>query len=344
MLSHRILLSGNEAIGEAAVLAGCRFYAGYPITPQNELTGYMARRLPEVGGVFIQAESELAVINMVLGASATGTLSMTTSSSPGISLMQEGISYMAGMEIPAVIVNVMRGGPGLGNIAGSQGDYFQATKGGGHGDYNLIVLAPSNIQEMFDFTQKSFYLSQKYRNPVILLADGYLGQTMEPAEVKEFKFHIDNTSWIVNGAKGREPRVIRSYYGLIDDLEKHNIHLQEKFSKMKKEVLWEENEVGDAEKILVAYGTSARICKEVVRIGREKGEKWGLFRPITLWPFPYERLEELCKKVKKVLVVEMNAGQMLEDVLIPCDKKEVDFYGRMGGALPEKEEIIRRLK
>ncbi len=345
MPSHKILLSGNEAVGEGAVLAGCRFYAGYPITPQNELTAYMARRLPEVGGVFVQAESELAAINMVMGASLAGGLAMTTSSSPGISLMQEGISYMAGMEVPAVIVNIMRGGPGLGNIAGSQGDYFQATKGGGHGDYSMIVFAPSNAQEMFDFTQKSFYLSQKYRNPVMVLADGYLGQMMEPVEIKKFEFPLQNHSWILNGAKGREPRCLKSLYLPIEDLERLNLHLQEKFKRMEKEVMWEENGTDDADEILVAYGTSARICKEVVRIGRGKGKRWGLFRPITLYPFPYEILKKIEKKCRKILVVEMSSGQMLEDVLLAVeDREKVDFYGRMGGALPEKEEIMSKLE
>ncbi|HEX68023.1 MAG TPA: 3-methyl-2-oxobutanoate dehydrogenase subunit beta, partial [bacterium] len=240
MSSNRILISGNEAVGEGAIKAGCRFYAGYPITPQNELTAYMARRLPEVGGVFIQAESELAAINMVLGASAAGARAMTTSSSPGISLMQEAISYMAGMELPAVIVNIMRGGPGLGNIAGAQGDYFQATKGGGHGDYRLIVLAPSCVQEMADFTQKAFYLAFKYKNPVMVLADGYLGQMMEPAEIKEFNFEDDSLSWRLDGAEGREPRLFRSLYLPVEDLEGLNIRLQKKYREMRREESWRE--------------------------------------------------------------------------------------------------------
>ncbi len=344
MPSRKVLLSGNEAVGEGAVLAGCRFYAGYPITPQNELTAYMARRLPEVGGVFVQAESELAAINMIMGASSAGALAMTTSSSPGISLMQEAISYMAGMEVPVVVVNVMRGGPGLGNIAGSQGDYLQATKGGGHGDYHMMVFAPSNVQEMFNFTQEAFRLSQKYRNPVMVLADGYLGQIMEPLEIKKAELPPQNQGWILDGAKAREPRLLKSLYLPSEDLEGFNLHLQDKFRRMEEEILWEGSEVEDAEKILVAYGTSARICKEVVRIGRRAGKKWGVFRPITLFPFPYQALQKIGKGCEKILVVEMSSGQMLEDVLLAVDdKNKVEFYGRMGGSLPEKEEIMKRL-
>ena len=343
MSSNRILISGNEAVGEGAIKAGCRFYAGYPITPQNELTAYMARRLPEVGGVFIQAESELAAINMVLGASAAGARAMTTSSSPGISLMQEAISYMAGMELPAVIVNIMRGGPGLGNIAGAQGDYFQATKGGGHGDYRLIVLAPSCVQEMADFTQKAFYLAFKYKNPVMVLADGYLGQMMEPAEIKEFNFEDDSLSWRLDGAEGREPRLFRSLYLPVEDLEGLNIRLQKKYREMRREESWREYYTEDAEELLVAYGTCARVCREVVRLGRKEGRKWGLFQPITLWPYPERRLKELGRKVSKVLVVEMSAGQMVEDVRRILGEEKVGFYGRMGGALPVKEEIWKKL-
>ncbi|MCD6521959.1 3-methyl-2-oxobutanoate dehydrogenase subunit VorB [Candidatus Calescamantes bacterium] len=343
MSSSRILISGNEAVGEGAIKAGCRFYAGYPITPQNELTAYMAKRLPEVGGVFIQAESELAAINMVLGASAAGARAMTTSSSPGISLMQEAISYMAGMELPAVIVNIMRGGPGLGNIAGAQGDYFQATKGGGHGDYRLIVLAPSCVQEMADFTQKAFYLAFKYKNPVMVLADGYLGQMMEPAEIKEFNFEDDSPSWRLDGAEGREPRLFRSLYLPVEDLEGLNIRLQKKYTEMRREETWREYYTEDAEALLVAYGTCARVCREVVRLGREEGRKWGLFQPITLWPYPERRLKELGRKVSKVLVVEMSSGQMVEDVRRILGEEKVGFYGRMGGALPVKEEIWKKL-
>ncbi len=342
-MPSRILISGNEAIAEAAIRAGCRFYAGYPITPQNEITAYMARRMPRVGGVFIQAESELSAINMVLGAASTGMRAMTTSSSPGISLMQEAISYMAGMEIPAVIVNVMRGGPGLGNIAGAQGDYFQAVKGGGHGDYRMIVLAPSRVQEMADFTQKAFYLAFQYRNPVMVLADGYLGQMMEPAEIRNFDFSDQSSSWRMEGAKGRDRHILRSLYLPVEDLEKVNLHLQEKFARMQKEEMWDEYETEDASRLIVAYGTCARICREIIREGRKKGMRWGLFQPYTLFPFPEKRLEELSRRVEKIVVVEMNAGQMVEDVRRIAGKEKVEFYGRMGGVLPRKEEIWKIL-
>jgi 2-oxoglutarate ferredoxin oxidoreductase subunit alpha len=341
-MENKILISGNEALGEAAVQAGCKAYFGYPITPQNELTAHMSRRMLEENRVFIQAESELAAINMVLGASASGVRTMTTSSSPGISLMQEGISYMAGDELPCVIANVARGGPGLGNIAGSQGDYFQSVKGGGHGDYNLIVIAPATVQEMFDLTFTAFDLADKYRTPVIILSDGYLGQMMEPAIIEKKKIFDVKKEWALTGAKNRKPNVINSMYLGDDALEAHNQKLQKKFQKIKKELcLVEEISVDDAEITLVAYGTTSRICKSVVKRLRAKNIKAGLIRPITLWPFPTETIKQAASHSKFLFTVEMSAGQMVEDVKLASEcKVPVYFYGRMGGGVPEEEKII----
>lgn len=343
----KILITGNEAIAEAAISAGCRFYAGYPITPQNEIPAYMSHRMPEAGGVFIQAESELAAINMVLGASAAGTRAMTSSSSPGISLKQEGISYLAGCQLPAVIVNIMRGGPGLGNIAPAQSDYFQATKGGGHGDYRCIVLAPSTVQEAVDLTGLAFDLADKYRNPVIILGDGMLGQMMEPvSNFKSRNLKSQNETWTLTGAKNRKPRIIRSLFLGEGVLEEWNNALQEKFKKMESiERRFEGFYLDDSEIILVAYGTMARIAKEAMREARAKGIKVGLIRPISLWPFPTEPFIKSSDKAKHFLVVEMSAGQMVEDVkLAVCGKTEVDFYGRTGGGIPGKEEILNQIK
>lgn len=342
-MTNKILISGNEALAEAAIQAGCKAYFGYPITPQNEITAYMSRRMPKENRVFIQAESELAAINMVLGASASGVRTMTTSSSPGISLMQEALSYMAGDELPCVIANVARGGPGLGNIAGSQSDYFQSVKGGGHGDYNLIVIAPATVQEMFDFTFTAFDLADKYRTPVIILADGYLGQMMESAKIIEKKETLHVTkNWALTGAKDRNPNVINSMYLGDGALEAHNQKLQEKFQKIKKGLcLVEEILVDDAKIILVAYGTTSRICKSVVKKLRARNIKAGLIRPITLWPFPTETIKQAASHSKFLLTVEMSAGQMVEDVKLAAEGKvPVYFYGRMGGGVPEEEKII----
>lgn len=346
-MKNKILISGNEALGEAAIQAGCKAYFGYPITPQNELTAYMSRRMHEKGRVFIQAESELAAINMVLGASASGVRTMTTSSSPGISLMQEAISYMAGDELPCVIVNVARGGPGLGNIAGSQSDYFQATKGGGHGDYNLIVIAPASAQEMFDLTFIAFNVADKYRTPTLILADGYLGQMMEPiTTTKKHKITNLKKDWALTGAKGRKPNVINSMYLGEGVLEKHNEKLKNKFQKIKKELcLAEEILTKDAEIILIAYGTSSRICRSAVKNLRAKKIKAGLIRPITLWPFPSKAVKQAASYAKFFLVVEMNTGQMVEDVKLAVGSQTpVYFYGRTGGGVPEEEEIIKNIK
>jgi len=342
-------MCGNEAIGEGAIQADCQFYAGYPITPQNELTAYMAKRMYEEKRIFIQSESELSAINMVFGASLAGARAMTSSSSPGISLKQEGISYLVGCELPAVIVNIMRGGPGLGNIAPSQADYFQATKGGGHGDYHTIVLAPSSVEEAFNLTMLAFDLADLYRNPVIVLGDGMLGQMMEPVNIematyKNKKINTDK-DWALTGCRGRKPHVIRSLFLEEGVLEEHNKKLQKKFQEIKeKEVRFEGLCLEDAEFVLIAYGTVSRICKAVMNDLREKGKKIGLIRPITLWPFPERIIKGVAQRVKGILVVEMSAGQMLEDVRLAVEGAcPVDFYGRMGGGVPTEEEISKKL-
>ena len=346
-MKNKILMCGNDACGEGAMLAGCTFYAGYPITPQNELTAYMARRMGETGGVFIQAESELAAINMVFGASAAGFRAMTSSSSPGISLKQEGISYLAGCELPCVIVNVQRGGPGLGNIAPSQADYFQAVKGGGHGDYKLIVLAPSSAQEMLDHTYLAFDLADKYRNPVFILSDGLLGQMMEPIHLPSNpQPKIPDKQWALTGCKGRRPNVIKSLILGDGALEEHNVRLQEKFSLMRQnETRAEGFYTKDSQIVVVAFGSVARIAKASVENARAKGIKAGLVRPVTLWPFPETFLRDIADRTKKLLVVEMNAGQMVEDVKLAVgNKAEVHFYGRMGGGIPSDKEILERIE
>ena len=340
-------MCGNEALAEAAIIAGCRFYAGYPITPQNEIPAYMSKRMPEVGGVFIQSESELAAINMVFGSSLTGTRAMTSSSSPGISLKQEGISYIAACELPAVIVNIMRGGPGLGGIGPSQSDYFQAVKGGGHGDYHTIVIAPASVQEMVDLTMLSFDLADKYRTPVMILGDGILGQMMEPVRLEAPGSRLKaDRDWILDGCKGRKPRFIKSLFLKERELEKLNLKLQKKYKEIKEieqrsEILYEK----DSEIMLVAYGTPSRICRSVVENLRKKGMKIGMVRPITLWPFPEKAFKKLAKNVKSFLVVEMSCGQMIEDVKLAIDcARPVHFYGRTGGEIPGEEEIIREIE
>ena len=344
--NKKVLMCGNEAAGEAAIHAGCRFYAGYPITPQNELTAYMARRMPEVGGTFIQSESELAAVSMVFGASAAGARAMTSSSSPGISLKQEGISYLVGNELPAVIVNMMRGGPGLGNIGPSQSDYFQATRGGGHGDYNMAVLAPSTVQELADLMGLAFELADKYRNPVLVLADGIIGQMMEPVEIKKSYPEPSKKDWILTGAAGRESRIIRSLFLKDGELERHNNHLQEKFRRMKEsELLYEEIMIDDAELVIVAYGTSARIAKSAVTNVRKAGINAGMIRPVTLWPFPEKSISAVSERAKNFLVVEMSAGQMIEDVRLAVEGRlPVHFYGRSGGEMPSVDEIETKIK
>ncbi|MBD3426978.1 MAG: 3-methyl-2-oxobutanoate dehydrogenase subunit VorB [Candidatus Omnitrophica bacterium] len=347
-MKKKYLSTGNEACGEGAIRAGCRFYAGYPITPQNELTAYMSKRMEEENGVFIQAESELAAINMVYGASSAGARAMTSSSSPGISLKQEGISYMAGAELPGVIINVMRGGPGLGNIAPAQGDYFQATKGGGHGDYRLLVLAPSSVQEMFDYTYRAFALADTYRNPVMILADGLLGQMMEPIEFDEGlkPSGIVDKPWAMTGAAGREAQSIKSLILTEGGLERHNKKLQNKYESMREnETTAEAYRTDEADIVIVAYGSVSRIARSCVDSLRNNSVKAGLLRPVTLWPFPRQEIERLTEEGKKILVVEMSSGQMLEDVrLAACKKDQVSFYGRMGGGVPTEEEIAQKVR
>ncbi|TRZ50173.1 3-methyl-2-oxobutanoate dehydrogenase subunit VorB [bacterium] len=345
MAKTKVLMTGNEAIAQGAIDAGCRFYAGYPITPQNELIAYMAVHLSASGGIFIQAESELAAINMVFGAAAAGERAMTSSSSPGISLKQEGISYMAGAELPGVIVNVMRGGPGLGNISPSQADYFQATRGGGHGDYRCIVLAPSTVQEAYDFMNLGFDLADKYRNPVMVLADGMLGQMAEPLKTQNSKSKTQNYKkpWALTGCKGRKPNIIRSLYLAEGALEGVNLKLQEKYRAVsEKEQRYENTHLEGAEIILVAYGSMARIARSAMRRLREKGRKIGMIRPVTLWPFPINAFSKHLTPNTKYLVVEMSYGQMVEDVRLAVDGKcAVKFFGRAGGGIPTEEEIIR---
>lgn len=339
------MVKGNEAIGEAAIRAGCRFFFGYPITPQSELPAYMARRMPEVNGCYLQAESEVAAINMVLGAAAAGVRVMTSSSSPGYSLKQEGISYMIGSQLPCVVVNVMRGGPGLGNIQPAQGDYFQMVKGGGHGDYHMVVVAPSTVQELVDLTVHAFEVADKYQNPVGILGDGLLGQTMEPVRFPAIMEDPgpDAKPWALTGAKDRAKRFITSLELSPEALEKHNDKLQAKFATMKQnEALWEEYLCDDAELVVVAYGTSARVARAAVEAARELGYKAGLFRPITVWPFPAEAMARLVDKgVKTFLDVEMSAGQMVEDVqLAVLGRARVHFYGRTGGIVPAPREVL----
>lgn len=342
----RILTKGNEALAMGAIKAGCRFYFGYPITPQNEVPEYMSRVLPGIDGEYVQAESELAAINMVMGASALGVRSMTSSSSPGISLMQESLSYMAGQELPAVVINVVRCGPGLGGIAASQSDYFQAVKGGGHGDYRLIVLAPASVQEMYDHTMLAFHLADRYRNPVMVLADAVLGQMQEPIVERDEVPPEPRKPWALTGAKGRPMRYLKSLYLKEGELEAHNKVLQEKYREIEKhEVRCEEFVTDDATLILAAFGTSARIARTAVSMARDKGIKVGLFRPVTVYPFPSKRLRSLSEKVKDFLVVEMNTGQMVEDVRLSVSgDSKVEFYGRPGGGIPTPVEILKEIE
>ncbi|MCF8260789.1 MAG: 3-methyl-2-oxobutanoate dehydrogenase subunit VorB [Melioribacteraceae bacterium] len=342
------LMKGNEALAEAAIRAGCDAYFGYPITPQSEVLEYLSREADKrTGMVVLQAESEVASINMVYGAAGTGKKVMTSSSSPGMSLMQEGISYIACAELPCLLVNVNRGGPGLGTIQPAQGDYFQSVKGGGHGDYRLIVLAPSTVQEMADFVELSFELAFKYRNPVLILTDGALGQMMEKVELKvqkERKF--EDLGWTTTGRNNGNGRVITSLHLKPDQMEEINIHLQKKYKTIEEnEVRVESKNCEDAEYIITAYGLVARICNKAAELAREKGIKVGVIRPITLFPFPKKEIKELTKNAKGILDVEMNAGQMVEDVRLAVEGKvPVEFHGRMGGIVPSPEEILEKLE
>ncbi|MEE8389677.1 MAG: 3-methyl-2-oxobutanoate dehydrogenase subunit VorB [Anaerolineae bacterium] len=342
------LLEGNAAIAEAAIRAGVEAFYGYPITPQTEVLEHFSERMPEIGRVFLQAESEVASINMVYGAACAGVRVMTSSSSPGISLMQEGISYIACSEVPVVLVNIMRGGPGLGNVQPAQGDYFQAVKTAGHGDFHMIVLAPANVQEAIDHVVLAFDLADKYRTIAMVVADGAIGQMMEPAELppmRPVRPPEERPSWALTGAQGRKPNIITSLYLGAENLEKMNLRLQAKLKEIAaNEVRWKEFETKDADLLLVAFGTMGRVCQTVVREAREQGIKVGLLRPVTLWPFPTARLTELAQQVRGMLVVEMNAGQMLEDVRLAVEGRcPVEFYGRMGGVIPLPDEILPEL-
>jgi 2-oxoglutarate ferredoxin oxidoreductase subunit alpha len=341
---EKVLMKGTDAIGEAAIQAGCRCYFGYPITPQNEIPEYMSWRMEEVGGVFLQGESEIASINMVLGASASGVRAMTSSSSPGISLKQEGLSFLAALELPAVIVNINRGGPGLGNIAPSQGDYFQATRGGGHGDYSMPVYAPASVQELYDITMKAFDVADMYRTPVMILGDGMMGQIVEPviAHDKE-NVELPPKDYILNGASGRPSRIVKSLVLDVREMEEHNWKLKRKYDLMKNTLpLYEKYKTDDAKMTIIAYGTAARIAKGAVNRARSDGLKIGLFRPITLWPFPDEAIISLTKQTKLILVFEMSTGQMIDDVRLAIEGKvDCEFYGRPGGIVPAPQEIAR---
>ncbi|GAA0116459.1 MULTISPECIES: 3-methyl-2-oxobutanoate dehydrogenase subunit VorB [Clostridium] len=349
-MADKILMKGNEAIGEAAIKAGCKCFFGYPITPQTEISAYLSRKMPKIGRVFLQAESEIAAVNMVYGAAGTGVRCMTSSSSPGISLKAEGISYIAGAELPCVIINIVRGGPGLGSIQPAQSDYFQATKGGGHGDFNMPVFAPASIQEMVDMVQEAFDVAEMYRTPVMIMGDGMIGQMMEPVQFKEREEkQLPEKTWAANGLHGRKKHnVINSLYLKAEVLEEHNKHLQEKYKTIKEnEVKYElfncdrENDL-----VLVAYGTTSRICKNVVKMAEKEGIKLGLIRPITLWPFPTEAFDKTVNSTKHgYLSVELSCGQMVEDVRLAVEgKKPVNFFGRSGGMVPTPEEILSKVK
>jgi 2-oxoglutarate ferredoxin oxidoreductase subunit alpha len=343
------LLEGNAAIAEAAIRAGVEAFYGYPITPQTEVLEHFSERLPELGRVFLQAESEVASINMVYGAACAGARVMSSSSSPGISLMQEGISYIACSEVPAVLVNIMRGGPGLGNVQPSQGDYFQAVKTAGHGDFHMIVLAPANVQEAIDLVVLAFDLADKYRTIAMVVADGAIGQMMEPAELppmQPVRPPKERPAWALTGAKGRPANINTSLFLGAEKLEEVNLRLQAKLKEIAaNEVRWKEYSTEDADLLLVAFGTVGRVCQSVVREARAKGVKVGLLRPVTLWPFPSARLAELAEQVRGMLVVEMNAGQMLEDVRLAVEGRcPVRFYGRMGGIIPLPDEILPELE
>jgi 2-oxoglutarate/2-oxoacid ferredoxin oxidoreductase subunit alpha len=343
-----MLMRGSHVVGEAAVRAGCRFYAGYPITPQNELPEYLSSRILEVGGTFIQGESEIASINMVLGAASAGMRALTSSSSPGIALKQEGISYMAGQELPGVVVNMMRGGPGLGNIAPSGADYFQATRGGGNGDYRTPVLAPAGCQELADMTFVAFDLADKYRTPVMILGDGLMGQVMEPVVFPD-PIDVDKLprkEWALTGCKGREPRALFSMLLNVNILYQHNLHLQEKYDEITaKEQRWETILTDDADLLVVAYGSPARIAESAIEELRAEGIAAGLFRPITLWPYPMIPLRNLAAKIGKVAVFEFSMGQMLEDVILSVgDRAEIYFHGVPGGIVPTPSDVAQFLR
>ncbi len=346
-MADKVLMKGNEALAEAAIQAGCRHFFGYPITPQTELAAYMAKRMPKIGGTYLQAESEVAAINMVYGAASAGVRAMTSSSSPGISLKSEGISYLAGADLPCLIINVQRGGPGLGGIQPSQADYWQATKANGHGDFQILVFAPSTVQEMVDLVAGAFDLADKYRMPAMILADGMLGQMMEPVEIKETNVELPEKTWATNGHKNsRKKNVINSLYIQPDELEKLIIERYKKYDEIKAEHQMAESYMTeDADIVVVAYGASSRVARSAVNSAREMGIKAGLVRPITLWPFPEKAVDAVCNTAKHILTVEMSMGQMVDDVkLIANGRVPVSFFGRTGGIIPTPKEILEQIK
>ena len=352
-MSEKVLMKGNEAIAEAAILAGCRHYFGYPITPQTEVAAYMAKKMPKIGGTFLQAESEIAAINMVYGVASTGKRAMTSSSSPGIALKCEGISYLAGADLPALIVNVQRGGPGLGGIQPSQSDYFLATRGPGHGDFRVLVFAPASVQEMADLTGKAFELAEKYRMPSMLLADGTMGQMMEPVILPDPVEKVEEKPWAVTGTNcARKHNVINSLYLLPEELERFNFERFERYAVIVLDTvsfsvrpLWESFQMEDAEVCIVSFGIAARVSRNAVVAARKEGIKAGMIRPITLWPFPAKALEEAASSVKAFISVEMNMGQMKEDVelAIRC-KKPVYLCNRTGGMIPSPDQVIDAIR
>ena len=346
-MAEKVLMKGNEALAEAAIMAGCRHYFGYPITPQTEIAAYMAKRMPLIGGTFLQAESEIAAINMVYGAAAAGKRTMTSSSSPGIALKSEGISYLAGSDLPALIINVQRGGPGLGGIQPSQSDYFQSTKSAGHGDFHLVVLAPASVQEMVNLTFKGFDLADKYRMPVMLLSDGTMGQMMEPVsldmgEIKEY----DKSGWAACGTNcERKHNVVNSLFIQPDELERYNFERFERYAKIEaEEVMYDEYMMEDAEICIVAYGVAARVSQNAIDKARAAGIKVGMIRPITLWPFPKDILNKTADKVKSFISVELSMGQMIEDIeLATRCKKPVLLCNRVGGMIPTTEDVLKSI-
>ncbi len=345
-MAEKVLMKGNEALAEAAIMAGCHHYFGYPITPQTEVAAYMAKKMPKIGGVFLQAESEIAAINMVIGVASTGKRAMTSSSSPGISLKSEGISYLAGCDLPALIVNVQRGGPGLGGIQPSQSDYFHATRGAGHGDFHLLVLAPNSVQEMVDLVFKGFDLAEKYRMPAMILSDGTMGQMMEPVTLEPEKINEYDKSWALTGTKGeRKPNIVNSLFLKPDELEKFNFERYERYKKVEKnEPMWEEYRMEDAEICIVAFGVASRVSKNAIDIARENGVKVGMIRPITLWPFPKKVLFDACDKVKKFISVELSMGQMIEDIeLATRCRREVLLCNRTGGMIPTTQNVLDKI-
>lgn len=347
-MAEKVLMKGNEAIAEAAIKAGCRHYFGYPITPQTEIAAYMAKRMPKIGGTFLQAESEIAAINMVYGVSSAGKRVMTSSSSPGVALKSEGLSYLAGADLPAFVVNVQRGGPGLGGIQPSQSDYFQATKAGGHGDFRMIVLAPASVQEMADLTIKGFELADNYRMTAMILADGTMGQMMEPVEIRDSaEIKTFEKPWAVTGTKmEREHNIVNSLYLKPEQLEKENFARFERYKKIEEnEVMYEEFMMDDAEICIVAFGIAARVSQNAVVEARKQGIKVGMIRPITLWPFPKKRLFEAAKMVITFISVELSMGQMVEDIELATKcTRPVMLCNRVGGMIPSPEEVLAKIK